>query len=876
MKKCVLAICLVLVVLTVTVLSADPKTFAAHWLKSRAKSGPDAVQHEKAGAGYFANLGPTGIRALLTDKDGKTEWKGSGTQYLVKYVFPGSPAHEKVLPGDIIIGVNGKQFKTVYTFGYWFGIGYEGPLTDFGRAIEESEAKRNGKLTIMLTREGKQQEVEVQIQSKGAFSPTFPHNCRKSLALKRDAIQYLLDTQKDGRWHGQGHGTFMATMALMAQGEKYLPVVAKSLDRQMNDFNDHTWNWYLAMYGISASEHFLATGSKKYWNTMLRINDVLLKNQQRFKNGTFGHEGNAGNDGYGPMTGVTSLVILSWTMMEKAGVPIHKKGLERALIAMDMELAGCGKGSRAGAYGYGWPNKGEKVHPFDASLVLPALGDLNKNILDFNDKRSVGLPVGAMAMVHTVRPWQDYSPMVVTHHTNGIARTRRCIVNGHGSGMLHAWTCFMALGMRSNHGDTRPLRVAMDHNKALINTARCHDGSFYPQPQRDDLGGDLGRGSRTLATALWLTVFSIPDRGLLLLGQGIPGLRTDGLSRNALNACDLVRGKRYAQAMRILDKLAASDKTSEKDAKAAALMRKHVLASAATAARDIEITFESGDVALVKRQIALQKKMFGGVGRFDERTGPLAKKLKETDVAAQCRIGSAYHRMVQSLSQLTAEQLVKSGEVVARKMDRFAKRYPESAYGKAAAEAARLLREPDGNDPFTSYFGRRREAVAAGKPVQEEPADAGTEAAPKRTGDGAPGGESKEVDPERAASAGPSKEGLEKFGGLLRARIAELLRAGRNPRYYCSQMRTTAKIMSLEGNVLGRKGLGVPFTMKTEWSKLPYKDLKSIALAVLRESNKQDHAVAAFYLLAAGDVAGARTHLRAAGEGSGVLEAFKR
>ncbi|MHC4252229.1 MAG: DUF6288 domain-containing protein [Planctomycetota bacterium] len=627
MKKLVLATCVVLALLTVTVVGADPKTFAAHWLQSRAKSGPDAVQHETAGPGYFTNLGPTGIRAMLTDKDGKTEWEGKGTQYLVKYVFPGSPAHGKVEPGDIIIGVNGERFQSVYTFGYWFGIGYEGPLTDFGKAIEESEAKHNGKLTIMLLRDGKPSDVEVQIENKGVFSPTFPYNCRKSAALRRDALTYLLGSNTNGTFHGQAHGTFMATMALMAQGEKYLPAVESSLDRSARGFSDSTWNWFLAMFGISASEHYLATGNRKHWNTMLRVNDLLLKNQQRFKNGTFGHEGNAGSNGYGPMTGVTSLAVLAWTMMEKAGIPIHKKGLERALIAMDMELAGAGKGSKAGAYGYGWPNMGAKVHPFDASIVPPALGDLNKNILDFNKKRSAGLPVGAMAMVHALRPWQDYSPAVVTHHTNGIARTRRCIVNGHGSGMLHAWTCVMALGMRSNHGDTQPLRVALDHNKALINTARCHDGSFYPQPQRDDLGGDLGRGSRTLATALWLTVFSIPDRGLLLLGQGIPGLRTDGLSRDALRAVALAREKRYAQAMKALDKLTASDKTSDKDAKAVALMRKHILTNAAVAVRDIEITFESGDVALVKDQIALQKKTFGGVGRFDERTGALAKKL---------------------------------------------------------------------------------------------------------------------------------------------------------------------------------------------------------------------------------------------------------
>lgn len=62
--------------------------------------------------------------------------------------------------------------------------------------------------------------------------------------------------------------------------------------------------------------------------------------------------------------------------------------------------------------------------------------------------------------------------------------------------------------------------------------------------------------------------------------------------------------------------------------------------------------------------------------------------------------------------------------------------------------------------------------------------------------------------------------------------------------------------------------------MKTEWSKLPATDLKSIALSILREGNKQDHVLAAFYLLATGDAVEARAHLRAAGDEYGVLEAF--
>jgi hypothetical protein len=62
--------------------------------------------------------------------------------------------------------------------------------------------------------------------------------------------------------------------------------------------------------------------------------------------------------------------------------------------------------------------------------------------------------------------------------------------------------------------------------------------------------------------------------------------------------------------------------------------------------------------------------------------------------------------------------------------------------------------------------------------------------------------------------------------------------------------------------------------MKTEWSRLPAADIRSIALSTPREGSKQDHALAAFYLLATGDAVEARARLRGAGDEYGVLEAF--
>ena len=132
-KKYLFFASLVCFVCGTLVFAADPVSFAAHMIDSQANSdGPDYVQHQAAGTGWFSNLGPTGIRAMMTDVDSLVEWEGEAIQYLVKYIFPGSPADGLIFPGDIIVGVNGQEFQKIYIFGYWFGFGYEGPLTEFG------------------------------------------------------------------------------------------------------------------------------------------------------------------------------------------------------------------------------------------------------------------------------------------------------------------------------------------------------------------------------------------------------------------------------------------------------------------------------------------------------------------------------------------------------------------------------------------------------------------------------------------------------------------------------------------------------------------------------------------------------------------------
>ncbi|MCF7956171.1 MAG: DUF6288 domain-containing protein, partial [Phycisphaerae bacterium] len=306
----------------------------------------------------------------------------------------------------------------------------------------------------------------------------------------------------------------MACLALMAQGTgntETMAAVRKYLDKRIqSSINDARWNWGLAFSGIAMAEYQIMTGDEKYRDYMLAINDQFKRNGTRFKNYTYGHVGLAeGNLGYGSMKGSTNLVLLSWAMMEKAGLPIHAEAMEKTLVEMDM----------AGCDGYGWSKTADPVGGFDAAVVVSRFGDLHSNIEDlWFVARTAGFPHGNSALLHRIRPWQSYSPTYVTYLTNRMARCRNVMVTGHGSGMLHGWSTFMALCMASNRGVTEPLRLTLDYNKRLLNSARCYDGGFYTQQQRDAHGGDLRNGSRTTATALWLTVLSAPDKKLRLMG----------------------------------------------------------------------------------------------------------------------------------------------------------------------------------------------------------------------------------------------------------------------------------------------------------------------------------------------------------------------
>ena len=104
-----------------------------------------------------------------------------GPNIYVVETEPGSPSDGKLMPGDVIYGVNGRVFR-------------DGPnipddeqYRDLADAITYSESEEGGgKLVLGVRRGMKLMDVELQLQVLGAYSSTTPYSCEKSeIIVKR-------------------------------------------------------------------------------------------------------------------------------------------------------------------------------------------------------------------------------------------------------------------------------------------------------------------------------------------------------------------------------------------------------------------------------------------------------------------------------------------------------------------------------------------------------------------------------------------------------------------------------------------------------------------------------------------------------------------
>ena len=320
----------------------------------------DAPLNQKfGGKNFFMNLGPTGIRARIDPSAPK--------EFLVKYVFSGSPAYGKIKAGDRIIGANGNKFINPHGFHRKKpgARGWQGPPFELAHAIEDSQGSK-GKLSLIVKSGGSSKIVSIQIKAVGRFSPTYPWNCSRSDQLRKDLVDFLLKEGTKSRLWLQ----IQYTLALWASGDERAIPLAKALGQsiasQRNDpMNGGMVSWTWGYKGIFLGEYYRAFNDKGVFPAIASLN-TCYQTGQDLRNGGFSHRpfpaiqrriASGGPKGYGAMAGPGGLSMLAQSIFKETGLPYSEQAYHRTHQSF---LQTCGPSDNGGlAYGFrGW----EAVH----------------------------------------------------------------------------------------------------------------------------------------------------------------------------------------------------------------------------------------------------------------------------------------------------------------------------------------------------------------------------------------------------------------------------------------------------------------------------------------------------------------------------------
>lgn len=456
------------------------------WDKVTTTVGPDAEV-----PGWYLNLGITGARAMIT--------KEEPTKLQVMFVFKSSPAFGKLEVGDKITGANKNSFSTAHKFGYGVGkFGYQGPIMDFGEALEESQGKLAGRLTLDILRGGQKLKVDLQVPTEyGTYSANYPFTCKKSDLLLKKSCDWLSKAQlPDGTWSSRPHINAFAALALLGSGDaRYRPEVRKAMKAMAAATDGKSFRgllaWENTLYGTALAEYYLITREKWVLKELEEINQWLVKAQQgtiappetAHIAGGFGHSFyTPGANGYGGMNITTAQAMTAWSLMERCGIAV-----ERPRLASAHEFIAKGTNQ----IGYVW---------YADAVGGDGYADMGRT--------------GTSAVAHHVD--MSGSPKFETF----ARRNARCIgsnpdtfIDTHGCPLLGmVWT---ALGAAT---DPTSLRKLMDHNRWAFSLSQCADGSFYYQPNRDNNPQDYTAGPRLAATAATALILTLKEKKLQITG----------------------------------------------------------------------------------------------------------------------------------------------------------------------------------------------------------------------------------------------------------------------------------------------------------------------------------------------------------------------
>jgi len=640
-------------------------------------SGPD-----KDVPGFLVNLGPTGVRAILTE-----------TTFIVRYVFAGAPADGRIRCDDVITGVAGTPFPS-YTFG-GATHGYEGPIMSVGEAIERAESG-TGSLVFTVQRAGRSIAVTVPLERVGAFSATFPVQCAKSALLQSRALSYLASHPES--WQGPAHVRATVALALLTSSVPEQAALGRTIILGWNNVpSADTWTWAVSYQLIALSEYHLLSHDAAVLPTISALCALLRRDQyagtilvwgptgdkylerldyakvdaaQQLYAGGFGHTPyipGMGKDGCGPMQFTTILAVIAWQLAARCGAPVDRAGIASALDFIH-------RGTNAAGYvAYG----GEFT--LNAGLVDPLQWKQSTEGSDFVGR------AGAALLAHTLSPECALAEQSIALHRRYLKSAYKSLPDGHADPLLGF--CWGLLGSAAAQDDS-VLRTMMDYHKALFNMMRCADGSFVVLPGRNYADGSYFISSRYYPTAIMALTLGLGNPRLMIQGTqvSVPGVNVKALRGRFQAAYQAIVAKSYPTAIRLLAALRTGTTVSAEERTAGEALMQVIDARLQTAVVALAVLERRGDVAALSTEVQHIRATFGALEQCPALILPIEERLRREPALTQVALGMRFAHLLASLRKYRTA-------ASAQELERFAEKRPEGLYARWAHAVVQAFRE---------------------------------------------------------------------------------------------------------------------------------------------------------------------------------------
>lgn len=276
------------------------------------------------------------------------------TMYITD-IEKGSPAEAcgQLRKGQIIESINGQVLKD------------EDPRILLGTMITEAEAK-DGILRMMVkdSADAPAREATVTIPALGAYSETWPVNCKKSDTIVRSFADYLAENKAS-----IDIGLNGALLFMLSTGEEKDLAVARGwirdlVEKHKGETEIKTYPWFAGYNGPALCEYYLRTGDESILPIIEMLADYL---KHTIYNGSWMGRGGASYSymAGGHMNAAGVHCVLFLLMAKECGVQVDEHTLQSSLLHF-FRFAGRGNV----AYGDGLPEGGMVSNGRNTGLAL--------------------------------------------------------------------------------------------------------------------------------------------------------------------------------------------------------------------------------------------------------------------------------------------------------------------------------------------------------------------------------------------------------------------------------------------------------------------------------------------------------------------------